>query len=331
MKKLLKRILNNKFFKRFLIAYALFSVFLVLYLADHLICKDLDAVSDKVLLDDSWNIIIDEDEYTNVDLNSFRFNAVNKGDYIIMTRTLPESWNFEETALCLHIRQTTVDIFVDDEIIYQYGHERTALGKTVGSGIQLINFSNEYKGKQIKIVLHVTENRAFSKFDSIWLSEWNNSYRFILTENRLPLLLGCFLIVFGVAVTLIAIFAVAFSRKYASVLCLSIFSICMGIWTLCYHNVVLIFSIPLYSVSLLEYMSLLLAPIPIIGYMYSYVKQLENRKLTLCYKILFVVQFVLTVITIYLHTADIIHSAALLINFQVLFTIHAFYFTYILH
>ena len=331
MKNFFEQLANNKYVKSFLMFYVLFSVFIVIYLADRLICKDLENVSKKVLLDDNWNIVINGEQYDNVDLSSFRFDAVNKGDYIIMTRTLPNDWAFDETAMCLHIRQTTVDIFVDDKIIYQYGHERNSIGKTVGSGIQLINFSNEYQGKNIKIVLHVTENRAFSKFDSIWLSEWNNSYKFILTENRLPLLLGCFLIVFGVVVIFIIIFGVSFSRKYINVLCLSAFSICMGLWTLCYHNVTIIFSIPLYSVSLMEYMALLLSPIPIIGYMHGYVKQLHKRSLTTFYYALFIVQFILTVITIILHTNDIIHCAAMLIYFQLLFTLHAIFFTYILH
>ena len=331
MENFFDRLSTNKYIKAFLMFYVLFSVFIILYLSDRLICKDLENVSNKVMLDDNWDIVINDEEYHNIDLTTFKFDAVNKGDYIIMTRLLPDNWNFDQTAMHLHIRQTTVDIFVDDRIIYQYGHERNALGKTVGSGIQLINFSNDYQGKTIKIVLHVTENRAFSKFDSIWLSEWNNSYRFILTENRLPLLLGCFLIVFGAVVIIVIIFGVSVSRKYVSVLFLSAFSICMGLWTLCYNNVILIFSIPLYSISLMEYMALLLAPIPILGYMYSYVKQLEKRKLTIIYNILFITQFVLSIVAIILHTKDIIHCAAILIYFQVLFAFHAIFFTYILH
>lgn len=331
MKKFLIQITGNKYFKSFLMFYILFSVFIVLYLSDRLICKDFENVSNKVLLDDNWNININGNVYNDINLSTFKFNSVNKGDYIIMNRKLPDEWTFESTAMCLHIRQTTVDIFIDDKIIYQYGHERNSIGKTVGSGLQLINFSENYQGKNIKIVLHVTENRAFSKFDSIWLSEWNNSYRLILTENRLPLLLGCFLIVFGVVVIFIIIFGVSISRKYINVLYLSAFSISMGLWTLCYHNVILIFSIPLYSASLMEYMALLIAPIPIIGYMYSYVKQLEKYRLTIIYFVLFIVQFILSVITIILHTNDIIHCAEILIYFQLLFTFHAIFFTYVLH
>ena len=262
-----KDFFNKKTVKTIWILYALFSVILVMYLVDHLLTSGLDASTDQLALNDAWTITIQDEVYQNVCLDSFSFDSADKGTRIIMTRTLPNKWDFDEPALCFHIRQSIVHMYIDGEQIYEYGSERAALGKTVGSGVQLIDFSTKYKGKELTIVLDVTENHAFSSFDPVWISEWNDSYRFIITENRLPFFLGAFLVVFGVAVTLIFIFAVALSRKYTSVLCLAIFSICIGLWTLSYHNILLIFSIPLYSVTLIEYMSLLLAPLPIIGYM----------------------------------------------------------------
>lgn len=330
MKTILKRIFNKNTLKIFWLIYALFSIVTIVLFADHLLTNDLDTESGKLNLNDGWNISINEKLYENVSLDSFRFDAVNKSSRIVMERPLPNSWNFEEPALTFHIRQSTVTMYAGDEIFYEYGHERRELGKTVGSGIQIINISNEHQGKTLRIVLDVTENLAFSSFDPVYITEWEDSYHFIITENRLPLFSGSFLVVFGIAVSLVCIFAVMSSRKYVSVLFLACFSIFMGLWTLCYHNIVIIFSIPLYSVSLLEYMALMMAPLPIMGYMYSYVKQLNNHPSLLCYKILFGIQFFLSVITIILHSTDIAHSATLLPYSQILFMVHSGFFTYIL-
>ena len=155
------------------------SIFIILYFADSLYCKDLDEVSQKVTINSDWNVTIDDKHYEHVNLTDLQFEPVNKGTKIILQTTLPAEWSFEEPALCYHVRQTTVDMYADDELFYQYGQERAASGKTVGSGIQLINFSNNYKGKTLRIELQVMENHAFSSFDSVWLSEWSNSYRFI--------------------------------------------------------------------------------------------------------------------------------------------------------
>lgn len=326
----MSKIFNKNTLKIVWLIYALLSIVVIVYFADHLFCKDLDSSSGRLELNNNWDITINDKLYENVSLDSFRFKSVKKGSCIVMTTALPDNWDFEEAAIALHVRQSTVNMYADGELFYAYGQERNAIGKTVGSGIQLINISNEYKGSELRIVLNVTEDFAFSSFDEIWISEWNNCYRYILTENRLALFLGSFLVVFGLAVSLVSIFAVIYSRKYVNVLFLACFSIFMGLWTLCYHNIVIIFAIPTYSASLLEYMSLMMAPLPILGYMYSYVKELQNTKILLLYKLLFGVQIFLSVATIALHTTDIAHSAALLPYSQILFVIHSIFFTFVL-
>lgn len=304
---------------------------LVLFLVDHMLSKEMDDKDKKIILNDGWKILINDTLYEDMALDEIRFKPIRKGDKIILTRKLPEEWRFNEAALCFHIRQTTVDMFVDEQKIYEYGHKRLMDNKTVGSGIQLINFSNDNKGKELKIVLEASENHAFSKFDEIWISEWSDAYRLILAENRLPFFLGAFLVVFGIVVTMILIFIVTKLPQYTNILLLSIFAICMGIWTLCYHNVIIIFPVPLYSVTLIEYMSLFVSPLPIIGYMYGYVKQLESKSLMRCYKTLFILQFLCTTVSFILHSFDIVHAAGLLIYHHILFVIHSFFFTYILY
>lgn len=312
------------------LVYALVSVFLVIYLVDLVICKDYNIPSNRLFFDDNWNITINEKSYTDVSLDDFHFPPLKKGDEVIMQRTLPDTWNFEEAAFSFHIRHTTLEVYIDDTLVFEYGNDRAANGKTVGSGYKVINFLNEYKGKDLKLKLYVTENRTSSSIDSVWISEWSNAYRYIVTENRFPLFMGSFLIVFGIVVTLIAIFALLISKKYLNVLFLAVFSICIGIWTLCYHNILIIFSIPLYLISLMEYMSLFIAPIPIMAYMFQYVKKLNNKKLMICQIVLFILQCILSVISIILHATSIMHSAGLLLYFQIIFMSYAFFTTYIL-
>ena len=256
--------------------------------------------------------MINDTAYHNISLEDFSFEAVNKGDSITMQRQLPQDWEMVEGALRLHIKQTAAKIYIDNEIIYEYGYDRIMQNKTVGSGFQFINFPDEYEGKQIKIELYVSENHAFTKFDSIRIYEWKNAYRALVTENRLPMFLGSFLVVFGLCTLLITAFAVLLSPKFIRVFCIAAFSICVGLWTLCYYNVILIYSIPLYSISLIEYMALYLSPVPLIIYMYENVKKLKSKKITVIYWILFSVQILFDVVTLSLHTMDIVHCAATL-------------------
>ena len=313
------------------ILYAIFSIFLVIYLIDRLVCKDIMKVSSRYELNDNWNFTIKDKYYENVSLEGFSFDTVDKGEKIAMEMTVPTDYEYREAALCMKVRHATVSLYVDGKLEYEYGQERMKANKTTGSGYLLINFYEEYRGKELRLELTSTEDNGFSKVDPMWLCEWENSYRYIITNNRLPMLMGSFLLVFGVVMTFVQIFAVAISPKYSNVFLLAIFSICIGLWTLCYYDVMTVFAIPLYKVSLMEHMALFIAPVPILGYMYGHVKEIGKKGMMLVYKILFSIQFVLTVGAIALHTMDIVHGPQMLTYFQLLVIVHLAFLMYILY
>lgn len=304
--------LFKRFIKVFWIVYAITSVIATISKADGLITKDYPVISKHVLLDDLWDVTINNDKYHNISIGDFQFQPVDNGDNITLQRVLPENWDITEGVLRINIKQSSARVFIDNELIYEYGSDRVRQGKTLGTGFLFVNFPSEYKGKTLKIQLNVTEDNVFTKFDSIRIYEWENVYRVIMTENRIPMFLGSFLVILGIVAGVITIFALAKSIKFLKLFCVSMFSICMGLWTLCYYKVILIFSIPLYSISLIEYISLYLASLPVTIYMYEDVQRLKNKVIKLLYKILIAIQLITVFITMLLHTLDIVHFAATL-------------------
>lgn len=318
--------LPKNLFKIIWILYALIGTLIWLQQVDKLLTKDYDAISRYISLDDFWEISIGDDIYHDVSLNDFRFDTVQKGDEIIMRRKLPDDLGASDSALRLHIRQSAVRIYIDDNLFYEYGYDRISQGKMVGSGYQFINFPNEACGRTLTIHLYQSEDQGFSKLDSIRIYPWENAFRLLMTENRIPLFAGCFLLIFGLVTMTITISALAFSLKYIRLFCVSIFSLLIGLWTMCYYNVALIFSIPLYSVSLLEYLSFYLAPIPLLIYMREDVKNLKQRFLRYCYRTLIIVQTAATACMILLHALDIVHLAATLSYMQMFIVCDLIYF-----
>lgn len=320
----------KRFLKAFWIFYALASVVITVFNADRLITKDYKETSVYVPLDDSWDIIINDNVYSNINIEDFRFDTASKGDIIVMYKKLPEDWDIPEGTLRIHTKQSAVKIYIDDNLVYDYGHGRFMNGKTTGTGYQFIDFPDEYKGKNLKIEWFVTEDNVFSKIDSIRIYEWANAYRVIITENRLPFFLGSFLLVFGMVTGIITIIVLAFSIKFLRIFCVSMFSICMGLWTLCYYDIMLVFSIPLYSVSLMEYISLYLLPLPLTVYLYGDVKTLGNKYIKAFFWLLLSVQLIFITVTMVLHTMDIVHFAATLKYMHVIIVSSLAYFLLVL-
>lgn len=294
------------------VLYVIASIVIWLPKVDQLLTKNYASVSEYVDLDDSWEITINEDSYQDVTLHDFQFPAVGRGDRITMSRVLPDDWEIAEGVLRLYTRHSAVRVFIDNEMVYEYGYDRMAEGKTLGSGYQFVNLPEEYQGKKLMIHLFLAEDKAFTKLNSVRIYAWENAFRVLMTENRLPLFLGSFLTIFGLAICIITAFALMFSRKYVRLLCISVFSICMGLWTLCYYRVLLIFSIPIYSIALIEYISLYLGPVPLIIYMYEDVENLKLKFFKVFYWLLLGFYLIALTVMMALHTQDIIHLASML-------------------
>ncbi len=308
--------------KAALIVYALFSVYFTTRFIDGLLSSEYSAVSRYLTLNDAWDIAINDDSFQNVSLDTFRFAPVKKGDTITMERTFPADTDCTGHALLLQIKQAAVTVSIDGEPIHQYGQERIERNKTVGSGYLPVDLPDDYAAKTLKLQFTVAEDKAFSSFEPIRVYEWKNIYRIILTENRIPLFLGCFLTIFGLVTCCITFLAMLFSQKFTRILCISLFSVCIGLWTLCYYNVLLIFTMPLYTISLLEYLSLYLAPIPLIIYMREDAFALKRPAICTIYWVLFAVQLLATSVFLALHTIDLVHCATTLKYMQVLILCH---------
>lgn len=325
MKKM-KKPTRKTVLKTLLVVYVLISICFTTLFIDGMFSRDYADISQCVLLNDGWDITINERSWQNVSLDDFRFDPVNKNDTVTMVKTFPADMDCTGQALVLQLKQAAVIAYLDEEQIYEYGWERINQGKTVGSGYLPIDLPDNYASKTLTLLFTVAEDKAFSRFDPIRIYEWKNIYRVILTENRVPLFLGCFLTIFGLVICCITVFAMLFSGKFSRILCVSLFSICIGLWTLCYYNVLLIFSMPLYTISLLEYMTLYLAPIPLVIYMREDVKALNHPLIYVVYQALLALQILATTVFLGLHTVDLVHCAATLKYMQVLILCNLLYF-----
>lgn len=312
------------------ILFVILSMLFWMSRVDGMMTADRAAASECVLLDDAWDVAINGKVYENVLLTDFRFPVVGKGDEIIMERVLPSEWNLVEGALRYYVRHNAVRMYIDGEQVYEYGFDRLAAGKTLGSGFQFMKFPNEYQGRTLRIQLVMAEDKVLAKLDSIRIYEWENALRLLVTENRLPLFCGCFLFLFGVIVCVITAVTLTFSPKFIRLFCISLFSICMGLWTLSYYNLMQIFTMPLYLISLINYLSLYLAPITLTFYIWEDVSNLKYRPIKIFYRVFLAVECITVFTGILLHGLDIMHMAGMLRYMQVIMLVGLVFFMVVL-
>lgn len=309
----MKKYVSKKvLFKIIWILFVFISIVVWVPQIDRFLTEDYAEISKYFALDDGWDITINQDSYQNVLLTEFQFPAVRTGDRITMQRILPSEWGLVEGVMRFYVRHNAVRMYIDDELIYEYGQDRLAAGQTLGSGYQFIQFPDKYQGKTLRIELVMAEDKVITKLDSIRIYECENALRALVTENRLPLFCGSFLIIFGLMIGVITTVALFFSTKYIRLFCIALFSMFMGLWSLSYYNVMQIFAIPLYLISLINYLALYLAPIPLIVYIHAEVANLKYRPLRIFYWCYLAVDILVVTTVILLHVFNLVHLAGVL-------------------
>lgn len=309
----MKKYVSKKvLFKIIWILFVFISIVVWVPQIDRFLTEDYAEISKYFALDDGWVITINQDSYQNVLLTEFQFPAVRTGDRITMQRILPSEWELVEGVMRFYVRHNAVRMYIDDELIYEYGQDRLAAGQTLGSGYQFIQFPDKYQGKMLRIELVMAEDKVITKLDSIRIYECENALRALVTENRLPLFCGSFLIIFGLMIGVITTVALFFSTKYIRLFCIALFSMFMGLWSLSYYNVMQIFAIPLYLISLINYLALYLAPIPLIVYIHAEVANLKYRPLRIFYWCYLAVDILVVTTVILLHVFNLVHLAGVL-------------------
>ena len=323
----LTKMLNKKNFRTVWFIYSLLSLALVLFLLDYITGKTL---SEKYI-PANWNVSINNKQYDNVELDSFRFKSVSKGDTITLSTTLTDPPKLQSPSIYIPVSQSTVNACIDNQLFFEFGHERYSDNRPIGSGFQIVSLPQDFHNRELKITMEVTENNAFSSIDNIWICEWKDSYRFILAENRLAFLASSFLIVFGLILTILLLFVTSKTLLHIDILLISLFSICMGLWTMSYNNMFELFSVEIHTTSLIENVSILIAPLLILAYMNIYIKQLDNKKITTIYRGLNIAQFIISIGIIALHAVNIAHIYEMITFHYTLFIIHICFFSYVLH
>lgn len=72
------------------------------------------------------------------------------------------------------------------------------------------------------------------------------------------------------------------------------------------------FAVPLYSISLINYLALYLAPIPLTIYIREEVYNLKLRLLAIAYRVFLAIELAAVSVMVTLHTLDIVHLAGML-------------------
>lgn len=266
-----------------------------------------------VQLDSGWTVSHEDITFKADSLKEASIGMVNYKERVILENTLPDSYIYPAS---IHFRSilSSVDVYVDNDLIYTYGHLIADDKKMVPKMQNFISLPEGYSGRKLKIVMVSCEDEAFSGFSDIYFGTFADISNYLLQKNRLSLIIGAFLCIFGFLLAILAPILIFSDFHDYSIIFSALISLAMGIYILCYNDIFWFFTDHASICNFLEYFSLFSVPALTIGFVMS---SKQTRQLTLS-KIFMIIDIVFIVVVSTLHILNVIHICRFILVLHIL-------------
>ncbi len=266
-------------------------------------------------LEDGWRVSINGEVHKDVSMFEFykiMDSDLKRGDDITMTITLPDLGDLPFPAILFWSRYTTLQCFINDKVIFDFGHEMYYEKKFIGKMYHFITLPSDYAGKEFTMKMKVGENDAFTSLLAPKLGSQPNLEGEFINTHMMIIATGMFLFVFGIAFFLINIFFVSAVPDVKSFVAGSLFCIVLGAWITSYYNCLSPFFYTPYETEI-EYVTLYLI-VPFCYLIMYFVQKIEKKRLYLTAAALTVL---VTLIQYVLHFGFNIHLRSTLILYHI--------------
>lgn len=212
-------------------------------------------------LDEKWNLVFRDTTFKIPELSKFKvFHNLKKGDTLVYTKVLDKSVE-PLSILRFNVYNSAVRVTLGGKLLYSYGEDLFEQGKLLGSGFHYVSFPSSVKGRKLKIFVRVGENLISNPCSAFEIIHTQNLFDYY-SRHSFSLGVGLFLVLLGALSISMGLIAMALSKKAYRLTLIGAMAFLMGVWTLCYMKVVQVFSMDYSFNTSLEYVCLLLMPIP---------------------------------------------------------------------
>jgi diguanylate cyclase (GGDEF)-like protein len=259
-------------------------------------------------LDTGWTITRNGVVAPETTLSRYYFDTANRGEVFTFTTTIPDHI-VPHPALIFYAIHSEVSVKLNGEEIYSYGSGALAENRFIGYGYHFIVLPDDNIGSTVEITCTVTENHAFSSFDVPMLYQVDAFLKDYIRENALILSAIIFLILFGMILLLVSIFFTLRNIHFYKLICASMFSISIGLWSLCSHDLIMLYSDSLVVKSTIEYLSLYHVAIPVLAY---FLEETWHRpkKFRALYQVTLMIQILFFTLVVVLQILNLVHLPA---------------------
>ena len=259
-------------------------------------------------MSEGWTVTHGDEVLYGVSLKEAITGVAGKGDVYELEHILP-SITVPAAAIRIHTTRSCLDVYMDEELIYSFGHDYAERGESVPNGYHYPILPSGYSGAGIRIVLTGQTGSAFSGIEPVFMGNRQDLVQEQIRAVRFPLFAGIFLCLFSLIVLVLGAYILIFHERsgkgteqfrmfFSAAICLD-----MGIYILTRADVFYFVTSSLSTASNLEYISLYMLGI-LVAALFMTVS--DGKVRTVC-GVAATFNAILFSITLLLHATNILH------------------------
>lgn len=316
---------NNKISNLFKILYIIIFVVTLIVLFFRIYVRNVTYfASNEIVFTDDTKVKINDNEEEFVNLKDFSFKPLSTGDTFTIKKVLPNT-KIDNPVVTFLVYHAVIDCYLDGNLIYSYGHDLYNKNLPVGSDYYKIPIPEDFQNKELTIKLTVTEKNAFSSIHSVKLQSSENTYKGFINSKIFIILITVPMLLLGLSAFIISTSALVFKANKTKLIYISLFAVSVSLWILSSNQ---LFGLIFHNTSVIsniEYLSLYLAPVPLLLYFF---KTQQNEHYKKVFLLMAHLLMIFNALVIILNYFNIDHLCNFLTHFQIIAGLSAIFIVY---
>ncbi|MCR5179412.1 MAG: GGDEF domain-containing protein [Lachnospiraceae bacterium] len=281
-----------------------------------------DPEYDSYILNDGWSMrgsLSDKKGsgvyITRDEISVDRLPKPNKGDYVTISRLLPDMGEMPFPTLLFETKYCAYEVSVGGVVVARYDMDRIQSGSYIGKSYHFITLPDDYAGSYVTITLYRAENAPGNAISAPVIGSHKDLENMLVRKYFMTIGGGFFMLIFGMIFLFLTLMFLGKVPELMPQLVSSLFAVSLGISLICNDQTAFLFMST--DIASVAYYMALFAQIPI-GLILLDTLQVEHRFSKKAFRIVVCISVALVFIMFTLHVTDIIHVNNLMNLFVVM-------------
>ena len=252
-------------------------------------------------IDEGWSVFRGVEVQRDINLGDYFIGDSKQGETIIASNEI--TVENTGTTLMFLSKLNTVDVYLDDDLIYTYGREYLKTGSFVPKKYNIVTLDTKPGVHKLIMVYTFTENNSVKRFMPVFYGQKSDLIKTFYSHHRISIFIGSFLVMYSCIIFALWVYLLLTRKNDIEILVGAIFANLLGVYIFARNDIFCFIGNREMFFSMVEYTSFYLIPLGFSMLIYSIHSHNIQNKI----RVIAAVNIIFPIVIWILHISNIVH------------------------